>query len=195
MGAIFSMTARPYAPAPERAKLVLARMEKIPAEVARARTNLVPARVPRVWAEVGAERATSAKAFFSGQKAFLTTALPTEAARIQKTTADVVAAYETRPAAARDVAALAGELESGAIDALTFTSPSTVESFASSLAAAGGDVAALAGRAVVATIGPVTSERARALGLRVDVEAEPHTREGLVEALAQRFDGAALGQS
>lgn len=94
MGAIFSMTARPYAPAPERAKLVLARMEKIPAEVARARTNLVPARVPRVWAEVGAERATSAKAFFSGQKAFLTTALPSEAARIQKTTADVVAAYD-----------------------------------------------------------------------------------------------------
>lgn len=160
------------------------------------RADLVPA---RFVGESLAEELVAAIAAGGGRvllaRALVARDVVPDALRAAGCEVDVVAAYETRPAAARDVAALAGELESGAIDALTFTSPSTVESFASSLAAAGGDVAALAGRAVVATIGPVTSERARALGLRVDVEAEPHTREGLVEALAQRFDGAALGQS
>jgi uroporphyrinogen III methyltransferase/synthase len=36
---------------------------------------------------------------------------------------------------------------------------------------------------LVVSIGPVTSERAIALGLRVDAEADPHTIDGLVAAV------------
>jgi uroporphyrinogen III methyltransferase/synthase len=59
---------------------------------------------------------------------------------------------------------------------VTFTSSSTVRFFTES----GGRVPD--GTRVV-SIGPVTSETARELGLRVDVEAERHDIDGLVEAL------------
>jgi uroporphyrinogen III methyltransferase/synthase len=39
----------------------------------------------------------------------------------------------------------------------------------------------------VVSIGPITSEAARARGLRVDVEADPHTIDGLVEALVRQL--------
>jgi uroporphyrinogen-III synthase len=41
---------------------------------------------------------------------------------------------------------------------------------------------------LVVTIGPVTSETARSAGLTVAVEANPHTIEGLVEAVGATFD-------
>ena len=63
-----------------------------------------------------------------------------------------------------------------AADAITFTSSSTVDSF---VAAFGTEKVP----GVVACIGPVTSAAARRHGLRVDVEAEPHTVDGLVDAL------------
>lgn len=66
------------------------------------------------------------------------------------------------------------------IDAVTFTSASTVRGY---LRAAG---AAPAGAAVVC-IGPITAHAARALGLRVDAVAECYTAEGLVEALVRHF--------
>jgi uroporphyrinogen-III synthase len=65
-------------------------------------------------------------------------------------------------------------------DALAFTSASTVERF---LAAAGRDALA----PVVACIGPVTAEAARAHGIDVTVTADPHTIDGLVAALAAHF--------
>lgn len=70
-------------------------------------------------------------------------------------------------------------------DAITFTSSSTVRNFF-----------ALLGRerarrrladVAVATIGPVTSRTARALGLRVAVEAKTFTAAGLVRALERFF--------
>ncbi len=156
------------------------------------RADLVPA---RFVGESLAEELVSALSAGGGRvlvaRALVARDVVPDALRAAGCEVDVVAAYETKPAAGRDVAALAAELDAGEIDALTFTSPSTVESFAASIAEAGADASSLAGRAVVASIGPVTSERARALGLRVDVEASPHTREGLVAALALRFAGAA----
>jgi len=85
---------------------------------------------------------------------------------------DVVDAYRTVPAPLGDEA-----LERCAeADAITFTSASSVTNF---IAAAGLDALA----PVVAAIGPVTAETARTLGVSVDVEASPHTIEGLVAAL------------
>jgi len=69
-----------------------------------------------------------------------------------------------------------------AADAITFTSASTVENF---VAAVGLD----AMPRVVASIGPVTTDKARALGVAVTVEAEPHTIDGLVDALAAHLAG------
>ncbi|MFT5145178.1 MAG: uroporphyrinogen III methyltransferase/synthase [Rhodothermales bacterium] len=70
------------------------------------------------------------------------------------------------------------------LDALTFTSPSTVTGWKE----------ATSGRyetpRVVACIGPITAAAAQNYGLRVDVVADPHTAEGLVAGLIRYFQGA-----
>lgn len=97
---------------------------------------------------------------------------------------DVVAVYETviPPASKKRVREIFGGRKP---DAITFTSSSTVKNF---FALLGGQQArqALEGVAV-ATIGPVTSRTARALGLRVAVEANPYTVPALVRALEKCF--------
>jgi uroporphyrinogen III methyltransferase / synthase len=85
---------------------------------------------------------------------------------------DVVEAYRTEqaPLAEEQAAAVA------AADVVTFTSSSTVTNF----------LAAMGGRPIpraVASIGPITAATAREHGLAVDVEAEVHTIDGLVDAL------------
>jgi uroporphyrinogen III methyltransferase/synthase len=85
---------------------------------------------------------------------------------------DVVEAYRTerlRPAPE----ALAG-LRTAQV--VTFTSSSTVTGFLDVVDRA--DVPP-----IVACIGPITADTARSLGLRVDVVAETHTIDGLVDAL------------
>ena len=90
---------------------------------------------------------------------------------------DAVAAYRTTTQAVTPTGLAA--LEQG-VDAITFTSPSTVRGLVEGLGAANSGVVE---GAVVASVGPVTSEAARALGLRVHVEASESTSRGLVEAL------------
>ena len=77
------------------------------------------------------------------------------------------------------------------VDAFTFASPSAVRGL---LAGVGPDLATVVEQAVVATVGPVTSEAARALGVRVDVEATDSTSRGLVEAL-RTYEGWARSPS
>jgi uroporphyrinogen III methyltransferase / synthase len=89
---------------------------------------------------------------------------------------DVVALYDTvvEPLSDEQRATLAD------IDYVTFTSASTVRNLLGSL----GDAAAASlGDARIVSIGPVTSAAAAELGLRVDVEAERHDVDGLVDAL------------
>lgn len=71
-------------------------------------------------------------------------------------------------------------------DILTFTSASTVDAFAASL---GGEAAArdAARGKVVACIGPITADAARAIGLEPDVVADVFTTEGLLDALERHF--------
>jgi uroporphyrinogen-III synthase len=94
-----------------------------------------------------------------------------------------VDAYRTVPGGAVDGI---GEDELDAAsgsDVITFTSPSSVARYA--------DLAA--GRPpppIVACIGPVTADAARAAGFRVDVVAADHSVEGLVAALAARVEAA-----
>jgi uroporphyrinogen III methyltransferase/synthase len=94
---------------------------------------------------------------------------------------DVVEAYRTIMPA--DAPARANDALQKKPDWVTFTSSSTVTNL---IAALGGEVAgreALRG-VKIASIGPITSATARKLGLHVDVEADPHTIEGLVEGIA-----------
>jgi uroporphyrinogen-III synthase len=88
-----------------------------------------------------------------------------------------VDAYRTRlvrslPREARDA------LRDGWVDAITFTSASTVRGFVGALGVVRGDPK-------VICIGPVTARAAREHGLRVSAVARPHTLEGLVDALVR----------
>jgi uroporphyrinogen-III synthase len=90
-----------------------------------------------------------------------------------------VDAYRTELARRMPAAARRG-LEEGTVDAVTFTSASTVRGF---LAVAGRSFHGAARRPVVVCIGPVTADEARMHRLEVDAVARPHTIEGLVAAL------------
>jgi uroporphyrinogen III methyltransferase/synthase len=90
-------------------------------------------------------------------------------------TVDVLPVYRT-VTASPDAQALA-RVRAGDVSAITFTSSSTVRNFVDLV----GPFACA--QPLVASIGPVTSETARDLGLRVDAEAEAHTIPGLVTAV------------
>jgi len=91
---------------------------------------------------------------------------------------DVVALYET-VAEEPDPEALERAREA---DFITFTSSSTVRNFVEA------SPDGIPEGAKVVSIGPVTSEAAREAGITVDVEAERHDIDGLVEALLQAAD-------
>ncbi|WP_394842391.1 uroporphyrinogen-III synthase [Pendulispora brunnea] len=114
-------------------------------------------------------------------------ALP-EALRAAGWQVEVVPLYETRSPAPENVANLARKLEDGAIDAVTFTSKSTVDNLCTALG--NEDASRLLAKLKVAAIGPITREAAEARGVRVDVMASPYTIEALVCALEASFAGA-----
>jgi uroporphyrinogen III methyltransferase/synthase len=85
-----------------------------------------------------------------------------------------------------------GMLLDGAIDAVTFASPTAVRRFASLVGEEhAGD---LLNTTVVAAIGPVTAAAAEALGIRTPVVAQEHTVEGLVRALVAHFSAGATSR-
>ncbi len=77
------------------------------------------------------------------------------------------------------------EIGKGRIDWLTFASPSSVNGFFEQIRS---DLVN-SGNVKIASIGPVTSERLRALGLRVDVTAADHTLDGLLDAIERTYKG------
>jgi len=97
---------------------------------------------------------------------------------------DIVAAYETKAAPLEAVQALARDLEGRAIDAVTFTSGSTVRELVRALGPRAKDL--LEG-VTIAAIGPVTADVAREEGLRVDLTASEYTVAGLIDALERYF--------
>jgi len=102
--------------------------------------------------------------------------------REQGAIVDVVPVYRTVPAEP-DGDALAA-IASGNVDVVTFTSPSTARNFMAILERSG--ISPPAG-AVVASIGPVTSDAAIKLGLNVAIEAGESTISALVEAIVAYF--------
>lgn len=76
-------------------------------------------------------------------------------------------------------------LADGTVDAVTFTSSSTVRNFVE--LAKDIDLTGSMKDVLVASIGPITSDTARELGLTVGVEASEYTIPGLVQAVAKHF--------
>lgn len=98
-------------------------------------------------------------------------------------TVNEVTTYRTVAGAPSDAAWQ--RLQAGQIDVATFTASSTVRNFIEMLD--GDDAGAILDTAVVACIGPITAGTAREHGIRVDVVAEEHTIDGLIEAVVQNM--------
>ncbi len=94
---------------------------------------------------------------------------------------DVVPVYRTVLGAGDDN--VLERLAEGTVDIITFTSSSTVRNFMK--LAEGTDIAPTLRKALVASIGPITSDTARELGLKVGVQAEEYTISGLIAAIAE----------
>jgi len=95
---------------------------------------------------------------------------------------DTLPVYET-VGATGDGSELARDVAAGTIDAITFTSSSTVRYFVALV----GREAATSGRFAAAAIGPVTAATLRELGIPVAVESDEYTVPGLVRALVRYF--------
>jgi uroporphyrinogen III methyltransferase/synthase len=117
-------------------------------------------------------------------------ALPTELAEAGADVTDL-AIYRTRPVESLPDE-VAEALRAGKVDWLTFTSSSTVRNFMDLL---GAERRGLLDGLKVASIGPITSQAVREVGLAVTIEAADHDVEGLVAALQQAAAGAKSGVS
>ncbi|TSA52405.1 MAG: hypothetical protein D4R45_07115, partial [Planctomycetaceae bacterium] len=93
---------------------------------------------------------------------------------------DNISVY-TAIAAKSESAWLAEAIGEGTIDWLTFASPSSVDGFFEQI----DSEAVNSGKVKVASIGPVTSERLKELGITVDVTAKEHTLDGLLDAIEE----------
>jgi uroporphyrinogen III methyltransferase / synthase len=135
--------------------------------------DIVPERfVAEALVEALADVAVSGRRVLVARAAEARDALP-DALRERGAEVDVVALYET---VREEPSPEAVEAAQGA-DYVTFTSSSTVRNLTEAL----GERFPREGRVV--SIGPVTSEAARAAGLEVHVEAERHDVDGLIAAL------------
>ncbi len=114
-------------------------------------------------------------------------ALP-NALRAAGAAVDVVAAYQTVPAAAVRSGELRRLFEQRELDVALFTSSSTVTNVCEAL---GDEARELLAGVTVASIGPITSATAAELGVRVDVTARTYTVEGVLDALEEHFVAAA----
>jgi len=99
-----------------------------------------------------------------------------EKLRAEERIVDVYPAYKTVPVLDERIARLAREA-----DIWTFASASSVHALVANLP----DAARLSQEKIVACIGPVTADAARAVGFAVSSIADSATLEGLVEALSQ----------
>jgi uroporphyrinogen III methyltransferase/synthase len=93
---------------------------------------------------------------------------------------DEVTVYRTRPAETdpAQISRLKAWLEAGKINVVTFTSSSTVRQLLEWI-----EDASLLEEVTVACIGPITAATARELGLSVEIVAQEHTIDGLLQAL------------
>lgn len=103
-------------------------------------------------------------------------------------TVDLAIAYRTR-AADFDIEELRSLIASSAVDVVTFTSASTVDHFFSKLTPE--ERASVNARAILASIGPTTSEAIRRYGKSPDIEAKAASVQALHDAVVERVAAVA----
>ena len=99
---------------------------------------------------------------------------------------DVVEAYRTVLPSVDLTSDICRLFEQGAIDAVTFTSSSTVTNFVMLIGEA--DLAQLLQDTVVACIGPITAETARSHGLTPTIVAHEYTVPALARAIVEYYE-------
>ncbi|MBN1905800.1 MAG: uroporphyrinogen-III C-methyltransferase [Deltaproteobacteria bacterium] len=99
---------------------------------------------------------------------------------------DVVESYVTIMPENR-VAAISKMLEAGEISMITFTSSSTVTNFMGMFGTNANQVKEWLKDVDIASIGPITSETARRLGLKITVEPESYTIDALTNAIVGHY--------
>jgi uroporphyrinogen-III synthase len=108
--------------------------------------------------------------------------------RAMGATVDEITAYRTVPGpGARELASV---LRAKTLDAITFTSSSTVRYLLDGLEQAGinrAEARTLLNETAIVCIGPITAATASEQGLRVDAIAQEYTAEGVVDALVEWF--------
>lgn len=183
--AFFDRVALSGIPLTALAALRLAAIGPATAQAVRAH-GLPPAFMPRAYV---AEAIIAGIGDVTGQRMLLPRADIARAAlgvglRAKGAQVDEVTAYRTVAGAGWDP--VAARLRAGTVDALTFTSSSTVRYFGQSLDALGLRAAALQQgpqRPAVVCIGPITAQTAHDLGWPVDAVAVDYTTAGLITAL------------
>ena len=155
------------------------------------RRLLRPAVVPRDYRAEGlldalADGDVRERRFLLPRAAGARPVLPDELRR-RGASVDEVIAYRAVVPPGVDVEGLRLGLEAGAIDALTFTSNSTVRHFVELIGRPLVPRLIRDGRPAIACIGPVTADAATDLGLRVDVVPSEYTVAALAAALEDHF--------
>ena len=112
------------------------------------------------------------------------TILPEELTKMGAQVNEVIA-YETL-LNAEGKKELVSLLENNEIDAVTFTSSSTVSNFMAQLESK--NLKKLLKNVVTASIGPITSDTARSLDIEPDIEAKDYTIQGLVDSLLTYYE-------
>ncbi|NPD31035.1 uroporphyrinogen-III C-methyltransferase [Eggerthellaceae bacterium zg-1084] len=113
-----------------------------------------------------------------------------EALRALGCTVDVVEAYRTVMPSQTQADELVEQLRAGLIDAVTFTSSSTVRNFLQLL---GNRNRSLLEGVGLFSIGPITSDTMRAEGLAVTAQADEYTIPGLVACMVAHGSGRGAG--
>jgi uroporphyrinogen III methyltransferase/synthase len=99
---------------------------------------------------------------------------------------DIVPVYRTIRPSGENVDAIRNLFLNKSVDAVTFTSSSTVDHFADMMN--GPDISNLLNDTVVASIGPITSDTLVKYGVNPSVQAKEFTVDGLIEALVDYYD-------
>jgi uroporphyrinogen III methyltransferase/synthase len=129
------------------------------------------------------EESLRGKCFLIPRARFARDVIPEELSKLGAVV-DAVEAYQTiKPDV--DCAHIISLFERRAIDAITFTSPSTIVNFAALVSPH--SLPELLRHTVVGCIGPVTTAKARELGLDEIVQPENYDAQSLIEAIALRL--------
>ena len=111
-----------------------------------------------------------------------------ESLRAEGAEVDDVPVYSTVAESPENLDEVRSMLEAGQVDAVTFTSSSTVENFVDMAGESVVKAAAEAGT-VIASIGPITADKASSFGFETNVMPQEYTIAGLGRALADYFSG------